>query len=136
VARALRSRTPATNDRWPSPVLPDVVEDSADIAAYDRAKAALTSGTDELIRAEFANRLIAGETPVRVYREFRGLTQMALSEASGVNRVQIAKSNPALSLGLSTRSNPGQRSHAVRGRSGLSRTLQASTEIGHAQREL
>lgn len=65
-------------------------EDLADIAAYDRAKAALAAGDDKLIPAEFANRLIAGESPVRVYREFRGLTQVALSEASGVNRVQIA----------------------------------------------
>ncbi|MDB5540123.1 MAG: transcriptional regulator, family [Devosia sp.] len=65
-------------------------EDLADIAAYDRAKAALAAGHDQLIPAEFANRLIAGESPVRVYREFRGLTQLALSEASGVNRVQIA----------------------------------------------
>lgn len=68
----------------------EAAEDLADIAAYDRAKAALASGADELIPAEFANRLIAGESPVRVYREFRGLTQVALSEASGVNRVQIA----------------------------------------------
>lgn len=68
----------------------EAAEDLADIAAYDRAKAALAAGDDELIPAEFANRLIAGENPVRVYREFRGLTQVALSEASGVNRVQIA----------------------------------------------
>lgn len=65
-------------------------EDLADIAAHDRAKAALAAGDDELVPAEFANRLIAGESPVRVYREFRGLTQVALGEASGVNRVQIA----------------------------------------------
>lgn len=68
----------------------EAAEDLADIAAYDRAKAALASGADELIPAEYANRLIAGGSPVRVYREFRGLTQVALSEASGVNRVQIA----------------------------------------------
>ena len=65
-------------------------EDLTDIAAYDRARATLAAGDDELIPAEFANRLIAGESPLRVYREFRGLTQVALSEASGVNRVQIA----------------------------------------------
>lgn len=68
----------------------EAAEDLADIAAYDRAKAVLASGDDELIPAEFANRLITGESPVRVYREFRGLSQVALSEASGVNRVQIA----------------------------------------------
>ena len=65
-------------------------DELADIAAYDRAKATLAAGDDELVPAEFANRLIAGESPVRVYRELRGLTQVALSEASGVNRVQIA----------------------------------------------
>jgi len=66
-----------------------VAEDAADIAAYDRAVARLASGQDELIPAEYANRIIDGESPVRVYRQYRGLTQVALSEASGVNRVQI-----------------------------------------------
>lgn len=65
-------------------------EDLADIAAYDRARAALAASEDEPVPAEFANRLIVGESPVRIYCELRGLTQLALSEASGVNRVQIA----------------------------------------------
>jgi len=64
-------------------------EELADIAAYDGIKAALAAGREELIPAVYANRLIAGESPVRVYRDLRGLTQAALSEASGVNRVQI-----------------------------------------------
>lgn len=62
----------------------------ADIAAYDRATAALASGHEELVPAEYANRLIDGENPVRVYRDLRAMTQAALSDASGVNRVQIA----------------------------------------------
>lgn len=65
-------------------------EDLSDLRAYDRAKAALASGADELIPAEFAKRLIDGESPVRVYRKLRGLTQARLAEMSGVNRVQIA----------------------------------------------
>ena len=65
-------------------------QDLADLSAYDRAMAAITRGDDELIPAEYAKRLIVGESPVRVWREFRGLTQMALYETSGVNRVQIA----------------------------------------------
>lgn len=65
-------------------------EDLADIAAYDRTKADLASGSDELIPAAFADRLLSGESPLRVYRALRGLTQAALSKKSGVNRVQIA----------------------------------------------
>lgn len=65
-------------------------EDLADIAAYDRIKADLAVGRDELIPAAFADRLLSGENPLRVYRSLRGLTQAALSKKSGVNRVQIA----------------------------------------------
>ena len=70
--------------------LREAAEDLADIAAYDRAKAALAAGEDELVPAAFADRLLDKENPVRVYRDLRGLTQTALAAASGVNRVQIA----------------------------------------------
>lgn len=62
----------------------------SDIEAYDRAKAALASGEDELIPADYVDRILNGESPLRVWRAYRGLTQVKLSEASGVNRVQIA----------------------------------------------
>lgn len=65
-------------------------EDLADLESYDRATASLDAGEDELIPSEFADRLMEGESPVRVYRDLRGMTQKALSDASGVNRVQIA----------------------------------------------
>lgn len=67
-----------------------VAEDMADIVAYDRVKAALATGTDELVPAAFADRLLNGEQPLRVWRDLRGLTQAALGERAGVNRVQIA----------------------------------------------
>lgn len=66
-------------------------EDLADLQAYDRAKAALQSGEDELIPLPFANRLLEGESAVRVYRDLRGLTQAALAEKAGVNRVTVAE---------------------------------------------
>lgn len=62
-------------------------EDLADIEAFDRAKAE----GGESIPAEYVNRLLDGDHPVRVYRDMRGLTAMGLSEASGVNRVQITQ---------------------------------------------
>lgn len=70
--------------------LREAADNLADIAAYDRVKAALAAGDEELIPAEFVDRMLDGESPLRVYREFRGLTQTTLAKASQVNRVQIA----------------------------------------------
>ncbi|SLK09711.1 helix-turn-helix transcriptional regulator [Novosphingobium mathurense] len=66
------------------------VIDLADLHSYDRAMAAIARGEEELVPAEVAQRLFDGEAPLRVWREYRGLTQQALANASGVNRVQIA----------------------------------------------
>jgi mRNA interferase RelE/StbE len=68
----------------------EVAEAMDDVAAYDRAKAALAAGEDELVPSAYVDRMIDGESPVRVFRDLRGLTQTALAAASGVNRVQIA----------------------------------------------
>ena len=65
-------------------------EELADLQTYDRAVAQLANGDEELLPAEFVKRMLSGESPLRVWREFRGLTQTALAEASSVNRVQIA----------------------------------------------
>jgi DNA-binding XRE family transcriptional regulator len=66
-------------------------EDLADLQAYDRAKAALAAGEDELIPADYVNRLLTGDSPLRVYRDLRGMTQSALAQSSGVNRVTVAE---------------------------------------------
>lgn len=66
-------------------------EDLADLQAHDRVYAALAAGEDELIPAEYVNRLLNGESALRVYRDMRGLTQAALAEKAGVNRVTVAE---------------------------------------------
>jgi DNA-binding XRE family transcriptional regulator len=65
-------------------------EELAAIAAFERVTADLAAGREEMIPDPFATRLINRENALRVYRDFRGLTQEALAQASGVNRVQIA----------------------------------------------
>lgn len=65
-------------------------EELADLQTYDRALVQLANGDEELLPAEFVKRMLAGENPLRIWREFRQLTQTALAEASKVNRVQIA----------------------------------------------
>jgi len=64
-------------------------DELADLRAYDRAVAALDAGAGNLVLADFAKRLIAGETPLRVWRELRGITQAELAQTAGVGRVRI-----------------------------------------------
>jgi mRNA interferase RelE/StbE len=54
------------------------VEDAEDRAALAR------SGQGVYLPAELADRLIAGESPIRIFRELRGLTLEELAERSGV----------------------------------------------------
>ena len=66
-------------------------EDFADIRAALAVEARIASGADELVPARVADRLIEGESPLRVWREYRGLSQSALARATGVSRVQIVE---------------------------------------------
>lgn len=79
-----------TIDRGEYDRLREAADELADLYAYDRAKADLASRTDELVPHAFARRILDGETPLRVFRELRGLSQVKLAALSGVNRVQIA----------------------------------------------
>ncbi len=65
-------------------------EDLADIQAYDRVMAQLASGEDEALPSAMVKRMLAGESRLRIWREYRGFSQTALSELARVNRVQIA----------------------------------------------
>ncbi|WP_416915742.1 MAG: helix-turn-helix transcriptional regulator [Roseicyclus sp.] len=66
-------------------------DDLADLQSHDRAIDALAAGAEELIPAVYENRLLDGESPLRVYRDLRGLTQATLAERAGVNRVTVAE---------------------------------------------
>jgi len=61
-------------------------EDMLDILAFDEAK---KQGGETFFK-QLVDRLIAGGNRLRVYREYRGLTQAALAGASGVSRDMIA----------------------------------------------
>ncbi|WFE75308.1 helix-turn-helix transcriptional regulator [Roseinatronobacter sp. S2] len=62
-----------------------------DLQTYGRVKAAVAAGEEELIPVEYANRLLNGENVLRVYRDLHGMTQAALAEKAGVNRVTVAE---------------------------------------------
>jgi mRNA interferase RelE/StbE len=62
----------------------------ADVKAYDAAKARLEDGEDELIPLEITERRLRGEAALRVWREYRKLTQERLAKRSKVSRALIA----------------------------------------------
>ena len=70
--------------------LMDDAEMLADVKSYDTAKARIERGEDELIPLEIAERRLAGESTVKIWREYRGLTQEGLAKASGVSRPMVA----------------------------------------------
>jgi len=78
----------------PEEVFEDLQEDAemlADIQAYDAAK----SRNEETFPAELGVKLSeaarAEKSLVPVWREYREMTQTALAEASGVNRVYLSE---------------------------------------------
>ena len=55
-----------------------------DIRAYDEAKKAVDEG-EELVPSEVIYAILDGQNPVRVWREYRGLTQQQLAGAAGIS---------------------------------------------------
>ena len=72
-------------------VLVEKAEMLDDVAAYDRARAALTAGDEELVPALVANALLDGENPVRVWRRHRDMSQVQLAEAAGISQAYLAQ---------------------------------------------
>jgi ribosome-binding protein aMBF1 (putative translation factor) len=68
----------------------DDAEMLADVKSYDAAKASLKRNEEELIPLEIDERRLAGESTVKIWREYRGLTQEGLAKASKVSRSMIA----------------------------------------------
>jgi DNA-binding XRE family transcriptional regulator len=62
----------------------------ADVKAYDAAKARLEGGKDELVPLEITERRLRGEAALRIWREYRKLTQEQFAKKSKVSRALIA----------------------------------------------
>lgn len=64
-------------------------EELSDIQAALAVRASIETGSEELVPAAIADKLIDGENPLKVWRGYRGMSQSGLARASGVSRVQI-----------------------------------------------
>lgn len=62
-----------------------------DIRDYDAVKAAIESGEQEVIPGEVVFTLLDGENPIKVWREYRRLTQKQLAEAIGISTPYLSQ---------------------------------------------
>jgi DNA-binding XRE family transcriptional regulator len=61
-----------------------------DVRDYDEAKLAIANG-EELIPSQVTYALLDGENPLRVWREYRGLTQQQVAEAAGISKPYLSQ---------------------------------------------
>ena len=62
----------------------DLAEDRADVMAAAAAEQRRLAG-EEYLPAELVDRLLGGESPLRAWRKYRGVTQKELSSAADIS---------------------------------------------------
>lgn len=81
----------------------ELAEDARDAEALRRAARRYAAGEQESIPAAVVDRLLAGESPIRVWREYRGLTAAVLAEMlevtpAHVSKLETGKGEPSIAL--------------------------------------
>ena len=71
--------------------LREAAEDFADVRACDKARQRLAAGEDELVPARFGERILNGENPVRVWREYRGLSVKELAGRANISAAYLSQ---------------------------------------------
>jgi DNA-binding XRE family transcriptional regulator len=65
--------------------------DAADVAAANRIMADIAAGREELIPAAVVDRFLSGDNPIRVWREYRGLTAADLAARIGISAAYLSE---------------------------------------------
>jgi DNA-binding XRE family transcriptional regulator len=76
-------------------VLLEKAEMLDDIKAFDT----VLSGAEELIPADVVKRLVSGESKMKVWREFRGLSQAELANLADVAQATVAQMETGARIG-------------------------------------
>lgn len=71
--------------------LVEAAEDGADREAVAAFRRRFEAGEEELIPAAIVDRLLSGESRVRVWREHRGLKTAALAERAGIAQAYLSQ---------------------------------------------
>lgn len=75
----------------PQIIMTPAGEELADIRVYDRSTEHIAKGQDEMVPAEFANRILDGESAVRVWREYRKLSVKELAGMAGISTPYLSQ---------------------------------------------
>jgi DNA-binding XRE family transcriptional regulator len=62
-----------------------------DIRDFDEISAAIERGDEELIPAEVVNAILDGRSPIKVWREYRGLTQQQLADIVRISKPYLSQ---------------------------------------------
>jgi len=62
-----------------------------DIRDFDEISAAIERGDEELIPAEVVNAILDGKNPIKVWREYRGLTQQQLADIVRISKPYLSQ---------------------------------------------
>ena len=65
--------------------LVEKAEMAQDVQDYDSAKAALEHGVDELVNSDVIYAILVGGNPIKIWREYRGLSQHEMAENAGIS---------------------------------------------------
>ena len=68
-----------------------LLREAEDAAQMREAEARVAAGEDEYVPIEITRRLIAGEVPVRVWREHRDLSARALAARAGISAAYLSQ---------------------------------------------
>lgn len=71
--------------------LREAAEDHQDAEAVRTFRSRLAAGEEEFVPADVANRIIDGESRIRVWREYRGLTSRQLAEKAEVSTAYLSQ---------------------------------------------
>jgi DNA-binding XRE family transcriptional regulator len=81
----------------------ELARDARDAASLARFPKRYASGREETVPAEVVDRLLAGESPLRVWREFRGMTAAQVAAAvhitpAHISKIESGKGEPSVAL--------------------------------------
>jgi DNA-binding XRE family transcriptional regulator len=83
--------------------LRELAEDAQDAVTLARFAKRYASGKEETVPVDVVDRLLAGEPPLRVWREFRGMTAAQVAAAvritpAHVSKIESGKGEPSVAL--------------------------------------